>query len=228
MNERSEIRPPLELGADVIEFLVDQITKDSLLADIPFVGTMFKAKDAFRSISDSILRRKLAQFQSELEFVDEQEKNLFIERLGANEEFAKRVAEQLLLIIEKVDDMEKPTFIAKCFSCFLRGEITHAFFVDLSQVISRSLTSDLEALAGTDERFRFRNSNIAAASGLLEKGVRSPRDHVRALELGGVLSHYGTHLREIFRGTYTTFLADEEIAREERRAKSNRERSGQP
>ena len=189
----------LELPAEIAEFTIDQIIDDGMLKDIPVVGWIAKGLSISNSISDRIFYHKILRFVMSLEKTDESERTNFIENIANNKEFKKRVGEHLLMLLDKIDSVDKATLTAKCFNYFLRNKIDHDYFMDLSSVISRSTISDLNSLCvPTNKRVSFRNITIAASTGILDYGIYNNDDN--APEIGHRLSDLGSDLRDILLG----------------------------
>ena len=189
----------LELPAEIAEFAIDQIIDDGILKDIPIVGWIAKGLSISNSISDRIFYHKILRFLYALDKTDDGERANFTEKIANDKEFKKRVGEHLLMLLNKVDSVDKATLTAKCFNCFLKNKIDHDDFMDLSSVISRSTISDLNSLrAPTNKRVTFRSIAVAASSGILDYGIYINDE--KTPEIGHRLSDLGNDLRDILLG----------------------------
>jgi hypothetical protein len=189
----------LELPAEIAEFTIDQIIDDGILKDIPIVGWIAKGLAISSSISDRIFYHKVLRFLLSIDDIDDSMRSIFIEKIANDYDFKKRVGEHLLIIVDKLDNVDKATLMAKCFNYLLRGSIDHDYFMDLSSIISASTISDLNSLSDPEnKRVLFRSSTIAASTGILEYGLCKGDDDQP--EMGHRLSDHGSDLRDIFLG----------------------------
>ena len=102
------------LPAEILEFSIDQVLDEGLLKDIPFVGWVSKGITLQRSISDRILFHKILRFLLTLESIESGSKESYRQKIKSNPKFKRKVGEQLLLILDRIDDLSKPQMIAKC------------------------------------------------------------------------------------------------------------------
>lgn len=189
----------LELPAEIVEFTIDQIIDDGILKDIPIVGWIAKGLSVSRSISDRILFHKIIRFLVALDENNEGSRENFCKRINDDPAFKKRVGEHLLILLNKIDTIDKASFLAKCFAYFLTNVIDHDYFIDLSSVIERSTIADLKSLCvPCNKRVVFRNISFAASSGLLVYGISTSDDNEP--EIGFKMSDQGSDLRDIFMG----------------------------
>ena len=188
----------LELPAEIAEFAIDRVIDEGLLKDIPFIGWIAKGVSVTNSISDRIFYKKILRFLFALEQVSKTDRKEFSRKIDRSPEFKRRVGEHLLVTIEKLDILDKPVFLARCFESFIAGDIDHEYFVDLANIIERSTVHDLRALdVPQNERVVFRD-NIAVSSGLLDLGVFTNDDGETSM--GHRFSEYSYDIRDIFLG----------------------------
>ena len=128
------------------EFAIDQVLDDGLLADLPFVGWIAKGLSFKRSISDRILHHKLLRFLKTLESVSAGEKAEFRSRISDDPSYRRRVGESLLLVLDRVDDVQKAEIIAKCFDHFTTDDIDLETLQTLCGIVQGSTLADLGAL----------------------------------------------------------------------------------
>lgn len=187
----------LELPAEIVEFTIDQIIDEGILKDIPVVGWIAKGLSVSRSISDRILFHKILRFLIALDENSEGSREEFCKKINDDPDFKKRVGEHLLILLNKIDAIDKASFLAKCFNYFLTGVIDHDYFIDLSSVIERSTIADLKSLCvPPNKRVVFRNISFAASSGILVYGIFINDD--KEPEIGHRMSEQGSDLQDIF------------------------------
>ena len=199
LTETIANREGIELSSEILEFSIDQALDDGLLKDIPIVGWISKGLSLSKSISDRIFYHKVVRFLIALKKESKHDSESFRQKILEDKKYNRRVGEHLILILDKMEDFDKPELTAQVFSCFLSGDIDHDYFIELASVIQRSSLADLKVLSvGTNERIAFRNRDLAAASGILSYGIQSFEESEP--ELATRFSVYGRDLRDIFLG----------------------------
>jgi hypothetical protein len=73
-------------------------------------------------------------------------------RQRAESEDAKKTGETLLLVIERLNDMQKPTWLAKVFAAYLAGEVRASDLRRLAAAIDTAFGDDLIELITSPER----------------------------------------------------------------------------
>lgn len=204
------------LSSEILEFSIDQVLEEGLIKDIPVVGWISKGLSLQRSISDRILYNKILRFIFALESINSGSKESFRAKVKNDPKFKRKVGEQLLLILDRIDDLSKPEMIAKCFDLHLTGDLEFSHFVDLVQVIERSTIGDLEALSCSDnKRMLFGSVGQAVGSGILEYGI-CKSDTDESPEIGTRLSRLGKDLRDVLKNRFRGREERERKLREEK------------
>lgn len=137
-----------ELVADIAEVGFDTILSDGLLKDIPVLGIAVRLATVVLGVRDALFLRKVATFIKEVETgaEEDQARKDFKSVLSENSSEAKRVGETLLLILDRFNDFEKPTILAKVFLAFLSKKITFQEFRRLAAAIDAVFVEDLRNL----------------------------------------------------------------------------------
>jgi hypothetical protein len=133
----------MEMIADIGEFTIDQLLADGLLKDIPWVGWIFRAKGIYSSISDRILLAKIVKFLLQLHSQSEVQRAEILEQLRKSSAERRRIGQYLLIVIERLDDLEKPALIAQCFSAYLQGLLSFREFSQLADAVTKCHATDL-------------------------------------------------------------------------------------
>jgi hypothetical protein len=131
-------QPIINIAKDTTEALLDNLIpllKDyPILKDIPVLNIVHSLAQGYGSIRDHLFYKKVERFLHNLGAITENEKNNFRNEMN-DEKFKSKVGENLLLIIEKLDDMDKPKIISKFFTEYIRLHITYDEFRRLCQVV---------------------------------------------------------------------------------------------
>lgn len=130
-----------ELGnllIDNAEAVLDHLLQDSLLREIPAIGTAIGVIKLGADIRNRLFLQKLLRFFDQLGDISEAEKRQFVDKLQADEGFRRRVGENLILLLDHFDDVEqKPVLLARIFESYVGGTIDQATFQKLSTAVDR-------------------------------------------------------------------------------------------
>jgi hypothetical protein len=135
-----------EILKEYAEIGLDSIIENDILRSIPIVKTIISIIKTSISIHDRILVKKILEFLTNLQDVSSEKKIDFIRKLEEDQKFEKKVGESLLLIIDRLDDLDKPGILAKIFSAYLQQKIEYDIFLKLSQSIDKAFISYLKQL----------------------------------------------------------------------------------
>lgn len=133
-----------ELIADIGEFTIDQFLDDELLKEIPVVGWIIQAKKLYNSISDRILLAKIAKFLLALHEHTRDQSNELLDDLENSQKERRKIGETVLIALDKLDDLDKPELVARCFACYLNGLLSIREFSQLVDSVIKCHASDLE------------------------------------------------------------------------------------
>lgn len=179
---KSELK---EIGKILAELGLD--VKNEL--PIPGIGIPEKMVNASNKIQGHLFVRKLAKYLSSVdEVTSPEERAEFSARLDQDKNFKISVGENLLLLLQKLDDMRKPELIGKLFGSLMKGEIDRNDFERLAAAVDRAYFSDLVEL-GQDKWTDGSVQPRLASCGLRqmsEGGIYA-----------GVLSYSGTRLGQL-------------------------------
>jgi hypothetical protein len=125
------------LAIDYSELAVDSLISSGAAKDIPIFGTLVKLNGIRRSVSEGIFVRKLMRFLSTLEEFSESDTEEFINRYPHGSDEERILGENLLLAIERLDDVEKPMILARFFTAYLKSQIDYLTFTRLSGALEK-------------------------------------------------------------------------------------------
>ncbi len=134
------------IGANLSEIGIDQLMQDGLLKDIPVVNILTGLLKTSRSIRDHIFLKKLLSFLVSIKDIEPEEREKAIERLESDSAYSQKVGEGLMLLLERLDDLNKPKMVAKAFKAYCRGNINSFQLQRLYYAIDRVLACDLPFL----------------------------------------------------------------------------------
>lgn len=132
--------------ANLAEAGIDQLLQDGFLREVPILGSMLGVIRAAGTIRGVLLAKKLGRFLTALQSVPQAEREAFHASLG-NRADRRKVGEALLLLLDRLDDMEKPELVGRLFRAMMRSEIDRETFQLLATAVDRLFMPHLAALA---------------------------------------------------------------------------------
>lgn len=122
---------------DLLEVAIDGNLSEGVLRDIPIAGTMVKLARAGISISEELFIKKLQRFLSDLSEIPIKDREKLLEQYPDSSDKQAVLGENLLLALERLDDVKKPAILARFFSAFVRLEINYLTFTRLGRALEK-------------------------------------------------------------------------------------------
>lgn len=161
--------PLVELGESIIDSALD----DELLRNIPVLGSIVGLARAGLGIRDRLFIHKLSRLLRELDDIPSQQRSEFVERLSDDVKFRDRVLSHLILLLDRLDAIEKATLLGNAFRAYVLKEVSFEDFSRLAAAIDHAHIVDLRKLASTEADANIQESWTfpLAALGLLEPAL---------------------------------------------------------
>lgn len=143
----SKDRPVLDATASASEILTDVVMNGDLVASIPVVGMAVKAlraRDAFR---DALFAEKLAAFLRSMNEIPEGDRRA-MRQLFERDENAKAAGTTLLLVLERLTDLDKPALLGFLLRCFADRRIDALTLRRLAVAVDLAFPEDLREFLG--------------------------------------------------------------------------------
>ena len=134
------------IDVNLAEVAIDSILKDGALKDLPIVGTIVGLSKFGFKLRENIFLKKVLKFLFELKSISQEKRQKFLKRIEASEDYNNKVGEALILILDKLVDLEKPQLIGKLFASCIREEIDYKTFLKLSYLVDNLFLPDLISL----------------------------------------------------------------------------------
>jgi hypothetical protein len=134
------------LARDLDEVALDTLLEPGILRDIPILGALAKGANVVLSVRDWLFLRKLSRVLLCLDSVPWETRNDFCDRLKSNQEFRQRLMDGVILLIDRLDDMDKADLFGKIFSAYVGSRITYEDFRILGYALDRVHLTDLHTL----------------------------------------------------------------------------------
>lgn len=128
---------------DLSEVLIDSLIDDGITKEIPIIGTIVGLGKATLGIRDSLFLKKIIYFISEFKKIPTSTRHQMIDKIDSSQKYKIRVGEKLLYIIEKCEDHEKSTIIARLFVGFIKGLLTYDEFLRSASIVEKIIPEDL-------------------------------------------------------------------------------------
>ena len=122
--------------ADLSEAFID-LGLDGFAKDIPIIGTVVNLYKSTKSIQQQLAISKLTSFIEGLSKLTNEEKLKLQNLFDGNVEKQKALAENLLLALDRQDDVEKPLLLVRFFRAFVSERIDFLTFSRLKQVLEK-------------------------------------------------------------------------------------------
>ncbi|AIM60332.1 hypothetical protein IX49_07265 [Cellulophaga lytica] len=161
----------LEFSGEIVELTIDQFIDNGLLKDIPFFSVFYKSLKTVQGIRDALFAMKIYKFIKEFNEIKNNEKNNFIVKISSNTKERIKVGQTLIMILEKIDELEKTQMIAKVFAAYLKEEINRSEFSQICSIIEKSFIDDLYSFVKME---KYDDISIEVQSSLSSLGLMIP------------------------------------------------------
>ncbi len=132
-----------DLPQDIAEVGLDAFLDEGIVKELPVIKTVVSFFRTGICLRDALFLKKVSIFLSDIGKIPQQKRDDFIKRLNSTHKQKRRVGNTLILILERLDDLDKPAILAKCFIAYLNEIVTFEEFRRLAIAIDRAYVSDL-------------------------------------------------------------------------------------
>jgi hypothetical protein len=122
---------------DLTEVASDQNLAEGVLKDVPMVGFIVKLARAGQSVSEELFLRKLTRFLADLNAVPIEEREKLLKQYPDTSDDQRVLGENLLLALERLDDVKKPAILARFFAAYIRSRIDYLTFTRLARALEK-------------------------------------------------------------------------------------------
>lgn len=159
-----------DLLEEASEITLDHLIDIEVLKDIPVVGSVRNLLKIATNINGYFFTKKLQRFLIHLAEIPIERRQSFKAKLDRDKNFREKVSENLLILIDKLDDMLKPELLARAFSAYIMEEIDYVTFRRISVAIDRCFVEDLPQLLEKDKRIALKPhvASILLSAGLID------------------------------------------------------------
>jgi hypothetical protein len=122
---------------ELTEVILDECLEDGIVKNIPIVSVARGLVRATVSFSNYVLCKKLLAFLNGIKDIPKEQRQAQIDKLADDEKHRQRVAENLILLIDRLNDMRKPELIAKAWKAYLECRIERRTLFQLNNSIAQ-------------------------------------------------------------------------------------------
>ena len=155
-----------EIGADMIELSLDSVLEEGLLKEMPIIGVLAKLYSTGNTIHGKIFEKKIIRFLYQTEKTKISDKEKFKTKLNIQPDYRKKVGEQLLVILDKLDNIEKASILGKLFKKFMEENIDLDMFQRLASVVANGFLPDLKKLVKYENQNQWSSFTSTSLSNL--------------------------------------------------------------
>jgi len=141
-----EISDLANINIDLAEVIMDSLMNDGILKDLPIISSLVGITKFGLRTSELLLLRKILKFLTQLDSTTIEERQRFIANVETKETYNKKVGLALILILDKLEDLEKPEIIGKILAANIKGTIDYQTFLRLSYIVQKLFIPDLAYL----------------------------------------------------------------------------------
>jgi hypothetical protein len=146
LNETLNTSDLKDVTKELIETGIDSILKDGLLKDIPIVNAVLGVYKLGVSIKDIIFFKKLLRFLYEINSTSVSMRQKVIAKIEQDDEFGRKVGETILMLLDRLDDLNKANMVGKLFKAIVEGRIDNNTFQRLCYLIDNVFINDIAEL----------------------------------------------------------------------------------
>jgi hypothetical protein len=140
INSKS-LKEPL---SDIIEALLDTMTENEFVRNLPVVGWLLKSVSAVDNIKTKFLVSKILYFINGMSNVSEEELLAFENKQLSDQKSIDKFYESLLISIDRLNHLDKSTIISSLFKSLIHGKINEAFFLRSVNIVESIYIEDLK------------------------------------------------------------------------------------
>ncbi len=135
---------PKDLAIDLGEVAVDILLEDGIIKEIPILRSLYGFASIAVSIPDRIFAAKTRRFLNALPEISNEARIKFIADIESDSKRKERLAEIVLLSLDRTDRLRKTELLAKLFFALLNDRISDSEFDSLTNAICQSDLSQLD------------------------------------------------------------------------------------
>lgn len=137
----------LKISEDITEIALDSFLEDGILKVVPAISFITGTIKTTLNIREKIFAKKVLTFLSSLKNIPNDKRQEFINKLNQKKGFKQRLGETVIVLLEKIDNLNKPIIIGNLFKAYILEKISLEDFTKISSSVSRVDIDDLMKFA---------------------------------------------------------------------------------
>ena len=161
----------VELGGEVGELTVDQFIDNEFLKEIPFFSIFYKTVKAVHGLREGLFAMKVYKFIKDLDGIKRENRNRFVVNILANHKEKIKVGTTLMMILDKLDELNKTQLLANIFVAYVRSEITVTEFCHMCSIVQWAFIDHLLQFGKME---KYSDLDVDTTSSLASVGLMMP------------------------------------------------------
>jgi len=147
--EDKKDRPLLESIFENAEAIFDATSNSDVLKEIPVISTAVKLLRAADTIKEKLFAAKIYQFLQELDRISPFDIEKIRKKIADSSQESEKVGNTLLMVLDKVSDLNKPKLLGQLFIAYLDNVISADELRRLVHAVDVAFIDDLLKLIGS-------------------------------------------------------------------------------
>lgn len=135
-----------ELSVAIMEGSASALLDGTLAEHIPVVGMVYKLAKVGFAARERVFVSKVSRFLFQLDRIPAATRQQFVADLDTDPAYKQKVAENLLLLLDRADDVEKAEILGRVFKFYVVGSIDYNTYRRYAGIIDKSHLPDLQKL----------------------------------------------------------------------------------
>lgn len=132
-----------DITTEGMDILFDSALQEGPLRDIPVVGWLVKTYGAMNTVRDWLLVRKILRFLRGTQATTAEERRAFAERMEADPAYQRKVGEELFLLLDRHETVDKSELLGRVFAALIRQEVAYEEYQRYAFIIDQLFLQDL-------------------------------------------------------------------------------------
>ncbi|MDA8208836.1 MAG: hypothetical protein M0Z92_07530 [Actinomycetota bacterium] len=143
----------LDVAVSWADIGVETLVNSEFLSQVPLLGQILSLWRGGQQIRGILFVKKLLRFLDATSDVSEEDRLHFVTRMQEDPARESRVGGQLILLLDRLDDVSKAASVGRAFADYLRTKLDYDEYAELARAIDGSSLCDLSVL---DNQIEFR------------------------------------------------------------------------
>jgi hypothetical protein len=135
-----------DIAIDLAGLELDALFDEKIFEEIPIIKSVIACRKTWSAIQDRLFLQKVVSFFANSPKFTKEQQEKFIQNHLQDPKEAKRLSDAIVLILNRLDDLEKPEILAKVFAAFVKNKIQFDTFRRLATAIDAAQIEDLRRL----------------------------------------------------------------------------------